>query len=87
MLLVALLVFIALTCSFFYLITAVAGNSQAEHLSFSGLILAITFGFLCARIYYVDGDSLRNNFRRAQLNNAQETVESYQRALENEKSK
>lgn len=87
MILVALLVFIALTCTFFYLITTVAGNSQAEHLSFSGLILAITFGFLFARIYYVDGDSLRNHYRRAQLKNAQEAVESYQRALESEKSK
>lgn len=87
MLLVALLVFIALTCTFFYLITTVAGKSQEEHLSFSVLILAFAFGFLLARIYYVDGESIRDRFRRSQLHNAQETVESYRNALDAEVSK
>lgn len=87
MILVAVAIFIALSCSFFYLMSTVAGKDNMEHVSFSVLVLALAFGFLCARIYYVDGDSLRDHFRRSQLNSAQETVDSYKRALEIEESK
>lgn len=87
MLLVTFLIFVVMVCSLFYLLQLIAGSSGQEWALFSVTVLAFTAGFMCSYEYYVEGAALKASFRKSQLRQAQETVESYRNALDAEVSK